>query len=358
MNPSSVSFRHMFRLTDDTGIVEHALGRIPRRQEGYSTDDQARALWACLEWLDYVPEKEADGLHSLIDTYLSFLLWTQNENGHFHNNIAFDRTREAETPSDDCLGRCLWASALAFIKLKDRERALAAKEILEKAMNQVANLQYLRGSAYAMAAISLLIRHNYPRDLDAVLAALAAKLLHAYRTHARPQWLWYEPALSYSNGIIPWGLFCAYEAMKNNELLDVAVESLDFLIRLSLNEKGHIRPVGNRGWCTPEYRALWDQQPIDVMKLALAASKAYEMTGKARYAEIVGKCRGWFYGENDAGVPMCNALEGSGYDGLGEKGPNLNQGAESTLSYLLTEAVYLKLNENKRGAENYAAYRC
>lgn len=348
MNPSSVSFRHMFRLTDDTGIVEHALGSIPRRKEGYSTDDQARALWTCIEWLDYVPDKEVDSLYSLIDTYLSFLLWAQNENGHFHNNIAFDRTREAETPSDDCLGRCLWASTLAFIKLQDRQRTLAAKEIFEKAMTQVTTLQYPRGWAYAMAAISLLIRDNYPGNLDAVMASLITKLLQAYRTNAKPQWLWYEPALSYSNGIIPWGLFCAYEAMKNNEILAVAIESLDFLIRLSMNEKGQIRPVGNRGWCTPEYRALWDQQPIDVMKLALAASKAYEITGKAYYAEIVGKCRGWFHGENDAGVPMSNALEGSGYDGLGENGPNLNQGAESTLSYLLTEAAVRRIEHAQK----------
>lgn len=351
MRPSSVNFKHIVRLTDDTGILEHALGCIPRRKEGYSTDDQARALWVCLEWIDYVAGDEAQVLSKLIDTYLSFLLWAQRENGHFHNNFAFDRTKENESPSDDCLGRCLWACAFAMTKLKDNGRVIAATEIFKKAMGQVAYMQYPRGWAYALSAFSLLVRHEYPLQLASEIKMLSARLIDSYRQHSKPDWHWYETSLTYGNGIIPWGLLCAYEILKQEEILAVARDSLDFLIRFSSNEKGQIRPVGNRGWCTSKHRALWDQQPVDVMKLALAASKAYEITGLSKYSNIVARCRSWFHGDNDAGIAMIHEQEGGCYDGLGENGPNLNQGAEAVISYLLTEAICLNLTDRNRVGE-------
>lgn len=353
MNTSINKFKHILRLTDGTGIVEHALGRIPRRKEGYSTDDQARAMWLCLEWLDLVEEKESGILYDLIDTYLSFLLWVQNDHGHFHNNIAYDRSKEQESPSDDCLGRCLWASSLAYVRLQDEDRRVAAETLLEKALTQIPAMRSPRGWAYALSAVSLLIAHQYPLDLRSDLEMVAHKLVDAYRSHASAGWNWFEPIVAYSNGLLPWGLMCAYEVIRAPQILAVATESLDFLIRLSTNEKGQIRPVGNRGWCTRESRALWDQQPIDVMKLCLAAAKAYEIVGTARYAEIAAACRDWFYGANDAGALMVNAAEGSCYDGLGEKGVNLNQGAEATISYLITEALCLKLADKKGKVEEH-----
>ncbi|GIQ61537.1 glycosyl transferase [Paenibacillus cisolokensis] len=355
MQTSVNRFKHILRLTDDTGIVEHALGRIPRRKEGYSTDDQARALWACLEWLDLAGEEEAGKLNDLIDTYLAFLLWVQKDNGHFHNNIAYDRTQEKEAPSDDCLGRCLWAAALALVRLREPERRVAAETVLEKALTQVSAMRFLRGQAYAMSALSLLIAHRYPHHLMNELEMLTQRLVDAYRSQAAAGWNWFEPVVSYSNAILPWGLLNAYEVVRDNRILNVATESLDFLIRLSTNEKGQIRPVGNKGWCGRESRALWDQQPIDVMKLCLAAAKAFQITGTTRYAEIAAKCRDWFYGENDAGVSMVNAAEGSCYDGLTDTGPNLNQGAEAVISYLITEALYLKQINQKREVDHYAA---
>lgn len=342
MNSPADPLKHLQRLTDDTGILEHALGRIPRRREGYSTDDQARALWACLEWLDLVEEARAEELHKLIDTYLSFMLWVQDEQGHFHNNIAYDRTKEPESPSDDCLGRCLWAGAVAYARLRERERRLAAAALLEKALPLVGTMRYPRGWAYAMAALSLLSAHHYPHAVEDELRRLAAKLTDAYRRNASADWPWFEPVVAYSNALLPWGLLCAYETVRDEGLLDIATESLDFLIRLSTSEKGRIRPVGNRGWCTPGSRAVWDQQPIDVMKLCLAAAKAYELTGGAHYAETLVRCRDWFHGANDAGEPMANAADGSCYDGIGESGVNLNQGAEAAISYLITEAICRK----------------
>ncbi|UUZ81174.1 hypothetical protein LJK88_41805 [Paenibacillus sp. P26] len=159
----------------------------------------------CLEWLEITEDTESESLYRLIDTYLSFLLWVQKENGHFHNNIAYDRTREEESPSDDCLGRCLWALAVALVKLRDSERLLAARELFDKALTQAEAMTYPRGWAYALAALNLLVRHQYPLGRPELPDKLAAKLVQAYRTHSGPDWPWFEPVVSYSNGVLPWG---------------------------------------------------------------------------------------------------------------------------------------------------------
>lgn len=347
MPSCSVSFRHLRRMTDDTGILEHCLGAIPRRKEGYSTDDQARALWACIEWLELVDDSQKEELLHLIDTYLSFLLWVQTDEGHFHNNVAFDRSKENEKASDDCLGRCLWASALSLQKLPP-DRQMPAKYMLDKALPQVPNMRSPRGWAYAMAALGLLIPSDDSGKLISMMDMLVQRMSGLYHTYSKSDWQWVEPIIAYGNGVIPWGLFFAYEVLKRDEILVIARESLNFLIGVMMNEKEQIRPVGNHGWCTPAHRAMWDQQPLDVMKLALAAAKAHQILGLSDYKRIVERAHAWYYGENDLGLPMVNVKEGSCYDALCEHAVNGNQGAESTISFLLTEAIYHKVMKDEK----------
>ncbi|WP_010268370.1 glycoside hydrolase family protein [Paenibacillus senegalensis] len=339
MERRSVRFDHLAKMTDETGVLEHGLGSVPRRNEGYSTDDQARALWVCLEWSGSCSSDDQKRLATLADTYTAFLLWAQKENGHFHNNFAYDRSKEPEKPSDDCLGRCLWACAKAMTATPAPHFAFAAELIFRKALPQVESMRYPRGWAYALAAFAVLQHSGYDTDLTPRITILAEQLTGLYRQHSAPGWSWFEPAITYSNALLPWGMLWAYDILKRPEFLDTALDTIDFLIGLSQNEAGQIRPVGSDGWCRPGYRALWDQQPIDVMKLALAAAKAYEVTGKPSYEAIVLKCRDWFYGSNDLGTPMINERDGSCHDGLHAEGPNLNCGAEAVVSYLLTEAI-------------------
>ncbi|CAM4386034.1 MULTISPECIES: glycosyl transferase [Paenibacillus] len=339
MERRSVRFDHLAKMTDETGILEHALGVVPRRNEGYSTDDQARALWVCLEWAGNCGPEEQKWLDRLAETYTAFLLWAQKEDGHFHNNFAYDRSQEPEMPSDDCLGRVLWACAKVMTSKPSSSFAFAVESILRKALAQADGMRYPRGWAYALAAFGLLQRSGFDIDLTVRIKELADRLTGLYRRHSAPNWSWYEPEITYSNALLPWGLLWAYEILQRPELLETALNSLDFLIGLSQNEAGQIRPVGSHGWCRPDYRALWDQQPVDVMKLALAAAKAYELTDMPKYEAVALKCRDWFYGANDLGVPMVNERDGSCYDGLNADGPNRNCGAEAVVSYLLTEAV-------------------
>nr|WP_017554798.1 hypothetical protein [Heyndrickxia coagulans] len=345
MASSVIKFDHLERMTDDTGLLEHSLGRIPRRREGYSTDDNARAIWACLEWLALLDDQETkERLYRLLDRYLAFLLWAQNDDGTFHNNFFFDRTKEEETPSDDCFGRSFWAVAMAYRKLDDAARREAAADMLGRALPAAWELRSLRGIAWGLAACGVLLKEEGVPGIDKEeLAALAGRferrLLEAYETHADGSWRWYEPELTYDNGVLPWALWTAYRRAPRDEVKEVAEKSLAFLIEKMSGPGGVIRPVGNRGWCSRRYRADWDQQPLDVMKLALAAREAYWATDDERYRGGVRRCLAWFYGQNDGNAPLADPSDGSCCDGLGPNGPNPNRGAESTLSYLLTAAI-------------------
>jgi hypothetical protein len=339
-----VSFRHLERMTDDTGLLEHCLGNIPRRQEGYTTDDNARALWACAEWLELAVldgnRHLAEKADRLIDRYLAFLLWTQREDGTFHNNISYDRKPEEEDASDDCLGRALWASAVASVKLPDRERRFVASRLFNNGLSRTGKMNSPRGWAFVLAACSFLVLSQPDCPLMPYVERFESQLLRLYRQFHSPGWSWFEPVMTYGNGVLPWALFWSYQVTKRDETLAVATASLDCLIGRMTGPSGHIRPIGCHGWCSPQHRSDWDQQPLDVMKLALACAKAYAILGDNRYSQTLDKCRAWFYGENDMQVAMVNEEEGSCYDGLTPHGVNLNQGAESTLSYLLMEAIY------------------
>ncbi|MGF7033962.1 hypothetical protein J2T17_004910 [Paenibacillus mucilaginosus] len=347
-----VSLTHLERMTDDTGLLEHALGRIPRRREGYTTDDNARALWACVEWLGAAPDPEhASVLRRLTDRYLSFLLWAQRGDGLFHNNFSYDRRPEPEVPSDDCLGRTVWALALAWTRLPEAELRLPAGEMLRQAAEHLPRMSAPRGWAYALSACCLLERSPAWREqapasgplsaegLGSLVRDLEGRLLGAFRKASDERWLWFEPQLTYGNGILPWALFRSYGLTGNAEALDTARRTLDFLTKRMTSPQGWIRPVGNRGWCDRRSQALWDQQPLEVLKLALASLEACRLLQEPAYRETAQRCRQWFHGENDGRVPLADPLDGSCCDGLTPGGPNANRGAESTLAYLLTEAL-------------------
>jgi len=357
-----VSFRHLERMTDDSGMLEHSTGIIPNRREGYSADDNARALWACLAWLEHLddrPEHEdaVRLLRRLAETYLAFLLWVQGEDGWLHNNMAYDRTPEPEAPSEDCQGRALWAAALAATQTRHPNLRLPAARLLSRGIDHAEKMTMPRGWAWSLAALSLLLKRDLSgadlpsasevrRKAQNLAGQLETRLLDAYRSHAEPAWRWFEPEMTYGNGVLPWSLLQAYEATGNRQSLNAALEALEFLAERMTAPQGWIRPVGNLGWAAKGFQAQWDQQPLDVMKLALAAEAAHKAAGRGRYRELVAACREWFHGRNDKGVPMADPDEGACCDGLTPDGPNRNCGAESTLAYLLTELIYSRTYTN------------
>ncbi|MCQ2009701.1 MAG: glycosyltransferase [Sporolactobacillus sp.] len=369
-----IKMTHLERMTDDTGLVEHALGNIPRRSEGYSTDDNARALWLVSEWQKLIAGDPLKGMESLqlrrlSSVYLSFLEYAQQADGHFHNNYAYDRTLEEEQPSEDCLGRSLWACAVACLDLPNPDSRWAAAALFQKAFPLVKKLNFPRGTAYALSAASLLnmrcgelswtpefqnfVREETPECIE----NLEAKLLALFERNSDTSWRWFEPVMTYGNGVLPWALFHSFSVSGNSDTLLIAEESLDFLINKMTREDGLVHPIGNHGWCTRECASQWDQQPLEVMKLALAAEQAVSaLSTPEKYLRVLENCRNWFHGANDLHVPVADAAEGGGRDGLEEKGINRNQGAESTIAYLMTELIYWRTLKESKGAEEQRGY--
>lgn len=354
MPANPVDFTHLERMTDDTGLLEHAFGAVPRRAEGYTTDDNARALWTvaawhnCLSRQKNVPAPTLKRLTRLADIYLAFLLWAQEPDGHFYNNYSYDRHKEKEEPSDDCLGRTLWSCVQAWRYLPGADRKYPLSVLLEKGFDAAATLKHPRGFAYTLAAASELcasetdddwLRWMKPR-LDTLVHQFEVKLIDFYRENADTDWHWFEPAVTYSNGIIPWSLLKSWKVTGNDQARTIAKQSLDFLMAKMTAPTGQLRPVGNKGWCTRTQLAQWDQQPVEIMALALAADEAAKsLAVPDQYYDLIRKAFAWFHGANDLHTVACTA-EGGGNDGLRRSGINQNQGAESTLSYLLTELWY------------------
>lgn len=344
-------------MTDDTGLIEHAIGRIPRRQEGYSTDDNARALWLAYEWLRYARERgleeEAAELARLIDIYFAFLAWVQKSDGWFHNNVSYDRRFELEVPSDDCQGRSVYALAVAMCEERDPARLTAYAQVLRRGLEAAFALTHVRGVAHVVAAAARLLQHAETskasqeavpefwafvrQRLPGVVERGARDLVARFETHARGDWPWFEERMTYDNAVMPWALFEAYRLEGQGRWREVAEASLEGLLARMRTPEGRVRPIGNRGFAAPGFTALWDQQPLEIAQLAIACDAAWRATGDGAYLQIVAQCQRWFFGENDRGAPMADPFDGSCCDGLTPQGPNLNRGAESTWSYLVTE---------------------
>ncbi len=356
------SFAHLRRLTDDTGLLEHALGRIPRRSEGYTTDDNARALWLVTEWLSSgegtIDARTTGLLTELAEIYMAFLLWNQYESGWWHNNVAYDRTpeREEKSGNHDCQGRAIWAAADAWVRLSG---ALpdTAHIIVQRAMPTLGRIDSRRGQAFVMAACA----HMVEADRDGIIRLPGTwraemtwhmeqyeRLLNdQFRHFTREGWCWFESALTYSNGLVPWAMLRTYRMTGRQETLRNGLDSLNFLLEKMTTEEGWLRPIGNDGWGSPGGVSRWDQQPLEMFKLALAleeaaraVSEGYDAArNRVQWRELRDLALSWFYGNNDHRAPMCDPTDGSCCDGLMETGPNINCGAESTLSYLMTEAL-------------------
>lgn len=346
-------FIHLEKMTDDTGLMEHAIGNIPRRAEGYTTDDNARALWTVAGWYSHLDKqkKAPAALLRLADIYLGFLVWAQQADGHFYNNYAYDRSKEPEQPSEDCLGRTLWSCAEAWRLLHGADRKHVLSTLLRSGFAAARELTYPRGMAFTLAAACSLLRSADAgpdqvfrsfiyKEMPEVIDQAESRLIDLYRAQTDRSWHWFEPSLTYGNGVLPWALLQAQAFTENREARRIAAESLDFLIERMTAPEGYLRPIGNRGWCTRTTRAMWDQQPVEIMALALAAEAAAgQADSPERDLEVIEKCRAWFRGEND-GHRLMVSNEGGGYDGLLEDGVNCNQGAESTIAWLMTELIY------------------
>ncbi len=333
-----LNFLHIKNLTDDTGIIQHALFNIPNRKEGYCIDDNSRAL--LLSVLACKDKKNQTVLLPLLQVYLSFIHYMQTDNGEFKNFMSYTKVCEEERGSEDSFGRTIMA--LGFLANDGSSHMLkkTGAEIFIKAYRHIDKLVSIRGIANSIIGICQFIKYNYPDDLKRDLVIkLSDKMVKMYEENKKNKWHWFEPVLTYDNAILPLALLNAYEITSDDSYLTVAFESMRFL-ESKVFHYGILSPIGNQGWfergSTP---AKFDQQGIDAMAMVLFYQQAFRLTRNKKYLSHMYQSYQWFLGKNDLGLSLYDPSTGGCADGLHSEGINLNQGAESTLAYWISHMV-------------------
>jgi len=332
---------HLIRLTDDVGILQHATYTTPNRFHGYCTDDNARALIAAIMARDIISDK--DTLTNLAQTYLSFLHYAFNEKiGRFRNFMSYERTWLEEQGSQDSHGRAVWALGTAIaLSGSDNIRGTAV-QLFEKALPALTGFEYPRTWAFSLVGIHEYLK-QYGGDSEArrTRDVLSRRLFELYQGNAEKDWPWFEDKVTYANAKIPQALIISGRDLQNQDMLNCGLESLRWLVDVQTDSQGHFTPIGSNGWYTRGgTRARFAQQPIEAMNVIEACNYAYEITRDEQWATMGYRCFEWFLGRNDLGLPLYDYRTGGCSDGLDAKGPSGNQGAESTLSWLLSLARF------------------
>ncbi|MHB8293981.1 MAG: glycosyltransferase [Acidimicrobiales bacterium] len=320
------SFDHVFRLSDDTGLLEHARGALPRRERGYCLDDVARGLLA----LSREPEPSAEQVN-LAGRYLTFVSHAQGPSGACHNRLGYDRRWEDEAGTGDWWGRALWAlGSVVSGSGPQWQRREALDRFCSSSRCRPASPRALAFATLGAAeVITAVPDHREARSL----------LTHSVTALGRPRageaWPWPEERLSYANAAIAEAWIAAGRALGDDRAVDDGLFLLAWLVELQTVDR-HLSLVPAAGFGPGDERPGFDQQPIEVAALADACARAFAVTGEPQWQIVVSQCVGWFLGRNDSGSPMYDPETGGGYDGLEVGGANTNQGAESTLALLLT----------------------
>ena len=333
MNLPCIRLDYLKALTDDTGIIQHSKFSTQNRKEGYTTDDNARALIVATRC--YSTDKHP-AIQQIIDRYLSFIYYMQKKDGKLSNFLSYDRRIMDCLDSEDCTGRTIWACGTCVNSELDSNRRNLAKEIFDKALPCSFNFKSLRAIAYAILGLQQYLQ-AFPADKNIIPNAkvLADYLIDRYRITSFDSWNWFEDYVTYANARIPHALFAAYDFTKHQKYIDVGLESLEFLLKVQLID-GKFIPIGSNGWyLRGKKRALYDQQPIEAASTIEAVDEALRLTKNRRYQETIKRVFEWFFGKNSMGVTVYDAKTGACYDGITVDGLNLNQGAESMISYLL-----------------------
>lgn len=334
---------HVRRLTDDTGIVQHAKYGIPNLKEGYCLDDNSRALIMALMAFEQYKSKEA---LDLLPIYLSYIQYMQKEDGNFRNFLSFNRNYLDEVGSEDSFGRTIWSLGYLINYAPNNSYKEFADELFLKSVPHFGKLQHLRGVANTMIGVHHYLKVN-PHDGHILneFSSLAVPLIDAYLDNKSGDWHWFEQKLTYDNAILPLALLCHYEITQNTQSLNIALEALNFLTDKTLSF-GFLNPVGNDGWLEKNSSmALYDQQAIETMAMVLVYFKAYKITKEVKYMRHLYQSYLWFLGENSLNLPLYDHETKGCADGLQPHGVNRNQGAESTLAYLISHLVVFKALE-------------
>jgi len=334
------SLDHIKRMTDPTGIIQHAKYGIPNLKEGYCLDDNARALLMVL--MAYRQKKDPLALE-LLPIYLSYIHYMQNKDGTFRNFLSFKRDYLDEVGSEDSFGRAVWALGYLIGNSPNDAYYQSGRMIFFEACPNFEKLQSLRGIANTMIGICYYLMVNKSDEsMIEILRKLTFKIIDQYNVESSPEWKWFEPILCYDNAILPLSLFYSYQFIKEEKVLSVALEAMNFLISINLKD-GYLSLIGNQKWYRRGgERAYFAQQPVDTMAMVLMFYQAFIATNDKQYLNQMYTSFMWFLGENDLRMNLYDFETSGCCDGIEEYGINRNQGAESSLAYLISHLRILR----------------
>ena len=339
-----IKLDHLETLTDDTGILQHATHTIPDRDHGYCTDDNARALLAAVMGRKYLAPNGWD-LDRLGGHYLGFLLYAfDGQSGRFRNFMSYSRRWLEAVGSEDAHGRALWCLGKAVSLLDNPGHLAMSATLFKKALPAAEDFVSPRAIAFSLVGLHAYLE-TFSGDSDArrVREALAERLFVQFETNAEDDWPWLENALNYANGKLPHALLLSGRRLHRDDMIDMGLTSLAWLVAIQ-TEGRHFAPIGSNGWFPKGgARARFDQQPIEANAMVEACVEAFNITRDRVWFDRAVMCFNWFLGQNDLNLSLYDPVTGGCRDGLMADGVNQNEGAESSLAWLLSLMTLQKL---------------
>ncbi len=336
---------HFYRLTDDFGMIQFSNLSTPEIESGYTLDDNVRAMVAVIMY--YSKSKNPKDLQ-LIDIYLRFIERCQLfNNGRFYNY--FDENRiftkqNKEVNLDDSNGRTLWALGvlISYEQILPINIIKKAKKIFEKSLQWIDEVKSPRTISFVIKGLYNYNKIEKSDEINDKIKSLADKLVFLYKKVSTKKWEWFENYLTYANSLLPEAMFYAYLAIKDENYKKIATESFDFLLSKYYEDKNRLQLISNRGWMQKDDKKKvipFGQQPIDASYLILTLDLFYNELKDEKYKKFLKIAFTWFLGNNYLAQIVYNHTSGGCYDGLEEETVNLNQGAESTVCYLMARVI-------------------
>ncbi len=331
---------HLHRLTDDTGMFQHATFAVPNYAEGYTTDDNARALILTI-LLEQLGQNDSLATGNLASRYLAFLGHAFNPaNGRFRNFLSYARAWAEAQGSEDSHGRAMWALGTVLARSKDKALRGAAGHLFEIAVPAVVAFTSPRAWAFALLGIEEYL-NCFPGDREAqrISSALATRLIRSQAANQSPGWAWFEDVVAYSNARLAQAVLIAGRRNSDPQMISAGLGALNWLCETQrCAGKRHFVPIGSQGFYRKGgERARFDQQPIEAGGTVSACLEAYTATADDRWRKEAWSAFNWFLGDNDLQIALYDPTTGGCRDGLHPERVNENQGAESTLAFLMAQ---------------------
>jgi glycosyltransferase involved in cell wall biosynthesis len=335
---------HLFRMSDSTGIFQHASFTVPNFGEGYCTDDNARALLLVL-MLQKLGHNTPQ-LAALAVTYAAFLNHAFDpKQGRFRNFMSFDRRWLEDVGSEDCQGQALWALGLCVAQSGNGSFQMLAAQLFEQGLPVATEFTSPRAWAFTLIGIHEYLRRlSGDRRVTQFRELLTAKLMQRFNDASTEDWYWFEDTVSYANAKLPHAMILSGRSMNNPSMVELGLNTMRWLIKVQTSGAGSFRPVGSNGFYPRGKEcAIFDQQPIEAQATVSACIEAYQATNDVFWIAEARRAFEWFLGRNDLGLALYDPTTGGCRDGLHIDRLSQNQGAESTLAFLLSLAEMQEL---------------